>query len=108
MNLDTAVPLGLIISELIINSMKHAYEAVDFPELDIRLTHIEDDQLKMVIRDNGVGLPNGFDLANGGSLGSEIIQSLTDQIEAKIEYWNDNGAVFQIIFSEMPNMTLHN
>jgi two-component sensor histidine kinase len=97
-SLDTAVPLGLIISEMITNSVKHAFDGVDSPELKIKLTHKENGY-ELIVHDNGIGLPVDFDLDNPLSLGVEIINALAEQIEARIEFSNDNGAKFKIHFT---------
>lgn len=97
LDLDIAVPLGLIISEMITNSIKHAFKGVDSPELNVLLSNVGD-KFELVIKDNGIGLPEDFDINNPASLGSEIILALTEQIDAQIEYFNDNGANFKISF----------
>lgn len=98
LNLDTAVPLGLIISELITNSMKHAFAGIENPELSVRLSK-NDNHFNLEVKDNGIGLPTGFNLLNEKSFGCEIINALSEQINAEIQYMNDNGAKFQINFS---------
>ena len=99
LKLDTAVPLGLIISEMIVNSIKHAFGNTDDPELQLIVTS-EGDNIELIVQDNGIGLPEGFDLKESSSLGSEIILALADQINAEIEYSNDKGARFEIHFRE--------
>jgi two-component sensor histidine kinase len=101
LNLDIAVPLGLMISELITNSVKHAFEGVANPELSVNLKSVAEG-FELVVKDNGIGLPKGFDLMNSGSLGTEIITALTEQISAEITYYNNNGAEFKILFQDIP------
>ena len=100
LSLDTSVPLGLIISEMIANSVKHAFKGVDSPELKVVLTEV-DRGYELLIKDNGVGLPDGFDINNPSSLGTEIISALTMQIGATVECFNDNGAGFKISFQNI-------
>jgi len=97
--LDIAVPLGLIISEMIVNSVKHAFKEIEHPELKVHLIR-NNQTVELIVQDNGIGLPENFSLEQPVSLGSEIIQALTDQIEAEIKYENDNGAKFTIVFQE--------
>lgn len=97
--LDIAVPLGLIISEMIVNSVKHAFKDIENPELKLELTK-NNQNIKLIFQDNGIGLPMNFSLEQPVSLGTEIIQALTEQIEAEIHYENDNGAKFTILFQE--------
>jgi two-component sensor histidine kinase len=99
LSLDIAVPLGLIISELITNSIKHAFDRVEVPELKVNLSK-DGNEFELVTKDNGVGLPVGFELQPPASLGSEIIVALTEQINARIEFSNDNGAMFKIFFQD--------
>lgn len=97
--LDIAVPLGLIISEMIVNSVKHAFKGIENPELKVELNN-NGQTIELIVQDNGIGLPENFSLEQPVSLGTEIIQALTDQIEAEIKYENDNGAKFTIVFQE--------
>ena len=97
--LDIAVPLGLIISEMIVNSVKHAFKEIEHPELKVHLIR-NNQTVELIVQDNGIGLPENFSLEQPVSLGSEIIQALTDQIEAEIKYENDNGAKFTIKFQD--------
>ena len=97
--LDIAVPLGLIISEMIVNSVKHAFKGIENPELKVDLNN-NSQTIELIVKDNGVGLPENFSLEQPISLGTEIIQALTTQIEAEIKYENDNGAKFTIVFKE--------
>ena len=97
--LDIAIPLGLIISEMIVNSVKHAFKEIENPELKVVLKKNKQ-TIELIIQDNGIGLPENFSLEQPISLGTEIIQALTTQIEAKIKYENDNGAKFTIEFED--------
>ena len=95
--LDIAIPLGLIISEMIVNSVKHAFKGIENPQLNVQLTK-NNQTIEIIFQDNGIGLPENFSLEQPVSLGTEIIQALTDQIEGEIKYENDNGAKFTIVF----------
>lgn len=97
LNLDVAVPLGLVLSELITNAMKHGLKDMDDPKLKVLLEE-DHGHYHLRVKDNGVGLPDGFTLDNPTSFGSEIIVALTNQIDAEIEFHNDHGACFDIRF----------
>lgn len=99
LDLDTAVPLGLIISEMITNALKHAFHKIEKPELTVYLKQNENN-CELIVEDNGIGLPEDFDIKNNDSLGFEIITALADQIDATIEYRNNPGAVFLIQFNK--------
>ena len=97
LSLDTSVPLGLILSEIITNSVKHAFKDVEKPSVDVNLTK-KSEQFVLMVSDNGVGLPTDFDLHTPKSLGTEIIMALTEQIDAEIEVIVDHGTTFKITF----------
>jgi len=99
LNLDTAVPLGLIISELFANSIKHAFHNIEDPKLSVELLD-SGEGFELVVQDNGIGLPKDFNPTTLSSLGFEIINALTSQINGRIEYSNENGAKFHIYFQE--------
>jgi two-component sensor histidine kinase len=99
LNLDIAVPLGLIISELITNSVKHAFQGIKSPKLSITLIE-EDNVYILTFQDNGIGLPSDFTLVNPTSLGTEIISALIEQLEADITYESRDGAWFKICFQK--------
>lgn len=101
LSLDASVPLGLILSEIITNSVKHAFNGIVHPSIAIELTLI-DDEYALSIHDNGVGVPEDFDLNNPQSLGMEIVLALVEQIDAKIEVIVNQGTKFTITFKDIP------
>ncbi len=88
--LDTAIPLGLIINELILNSIKYA-----FPEgrgkIEIEILDNIDGYSKIRVKDNGVGVKSIEDLRRSSSLGFHIVESLVEQIDGKIDIISVNG-----------------
>lgn len=101
-DIDTAMTLGLIANEVILNSLKHAFKGRDTGSLTIRLT--EGPRRELVISDDGNGLPQDFATKNGGSLGLNLVHGLSRQIhgEAKIENGQSGGTRTTIRF---PNPT---
>lgn len=98
LHLDIAVPLGLIVSELITNSVKHAFQGIDTPRLTLELVQLGQ-KFELWVRDNGIGLPKDFDMYEGDmGLGSDIVIALTEQIDSEISYYNIKGASFKILF----------
>ena len=98
LDLETAVPCGLIINELVSNALKHAFhEKVGTGIIDINFTSVGCDY-DLRIADNGSGLPEGFDPNDGQSMGMDIVSILTSQLEGTLEAQNDDGAVFAIKF----------
>lgn len=97
LDLKMAVPLGLIVNELITNAFKHAYKGIENPELSIRLWQQEEVYLE--IKDNG----RGVDVANwrkagGQSFGKRLVASLTKQINGKINVDSEQGSRFLLNF----------
>ena len=90
--LDTAVPFGLILNELITNSIKYAFPGNKKGVITIDLKAGETDIIILNYSDNGIGMPEGFDFQNQKSLGLRLIQNIgIDQMLGKIEMKNHNG-----------------
>ena len=100
LNIETSVPCGLIITELVSNCLKYAFPDQSEGELKVSLKTI-DDFYELTICDNGVGIPEDIDFFNTDSLGLQLVNSLTDQIDGKIEFDRSNGTKFTIIFKEL-------
>jgi two-component system, sensor histidine kinase PdtaS len=100
LNMETAVPCGLIISELVSNSLKYAFPNKMHGEILISLKSIED-VYELTIKDNGIGLPKGLDLNNLESLGLLLVKILTEQIEGELIINTKNGTEFKILFKEL-------
>lgn len=104
-NIDTAISLGLIINELISNSLKHAFtdRKIEEGELQIIMDNFNSNKYCLIIKDNGKGLPEGFDLKNSPTLGLRLVNSLVSQIEGNIEINNNEGTEFKITFKTSSN-----
>ncbi|MDP1553332.1 MAG: sensor histidine kinase, partial [Methanobacteriaceae archaeon] len=98
-NMETAIPLGLIISEMITNSLKHAFPDSK-GELFIAL-HTKDDNIELIIKDNGVGVPEDFDIEKPKKLGLKLLTQLVEQLEGSIELDRSQGTGFKITFKEL-------
>jgi two-component sensor histidine kinase len=97
--METAVPCGLIISELVSNSLKYAFPDGMMGEIFVSLRS-KQDNYELIVSDNGIGLPNEFDINNTKTLGLMLVNSLTEQIDGKITINRENGTRFSIIFKE--------
>ncbi|MGN3975437.1 GAF domain-containing protein [Tsuneonella sp. SYSU-LHT278] len=96
MDLAQAVPLALVVSELITNTMKYAYPAGESGEVFVGL-YDEGDHVSIRIEDQGVGLPEGFDPASSGGLGMKIVTSLLRQVRGQLSVPAcEKGARFDI------------
>lgn len=100
LNLDTSIPCGLIINELISNALKYAFTGRDSGTLSVMLKKIGNGKLKLVISDDGKGFPKNIDWKNTESLGLQLVVTLAGQIRGDIEMQNENGTVFTIVFNE--------
>ena len=91
---DRAIPIALIINELITNATKYAYEGRD-GRIFVRLALPADDVIELGVRDEGVGLPAGFELRTATSLGMRIVQAFVQQLNAKLTFHRlDPGTEF--------------
>jgi two-component sensor histidine kinase/PAS domain-containing protein len=97
LNLDTAIPCGLIINELISNALKYAFKGKEEGRLDVEVK-TSGETLKIVIADNGKGLPENIDFRNTESLGLQLVVTLVEQINGKIALETKKGTKFTIEF----------
>jgi two-component sensor histidine kinase/PAS domain-containing protein len=100
LDLDTAIPCGLIITELLSNALKYAFTDGRTGEITIALKPVGNKRLRLTIRDNGIGLPGDFDIENAETLGLTLVRDLTRQLNGTLEYRTEHGTVVTIIFAE--------
>jgi two-component sensor histidine kinase len=99
LGVDRAIPCGLLLNELITNALKHAFPGGRAGAVRVELARITGDRLRLVVSDNGVGLPAGVDIQRTGSIGLQLVTTLAEQLEATLEISGDRGATFQLTFS---------
>jgi len=117
LGINSAVPCGLILNELISNSLKHAFPSTEDRssngaspgienaldgtkgEIYIKLRTDGNNQLSLVVGDNGVGFSPDLDFRNTSSLGLQLVNTLVEQLEGTIELENSGGTAFQITFA---------
>ena len=100
LDVNRAVPLGLIINEFVTNSFKYAFPNHDHPVLNITLQRRLDKKLQLIIRDNGSGLPIGFNPKESNSYGLKLVNGLTKQLSAELKYLNGKGTGYELIFDD--------
>ena len=100
LGVDTSVPLGLIINEIVSNTLKHAFND-DSGEIDIKMHQSGEDTYILNIADNGIGFPEELDFRSADSLGLQLVNSLVDQIEGHLELKRNKGTEFEISFKEL-------
>jgi len=101
MNINKAVPFGMIITELVTNALKHAYNDKNENRiLEIICIKSEKGIFNILVKDNGSGLPNNINIQNCDSSGLQLVNILTSQIHGQIDVERENGTKFSISFPE--------
>ena len=97
LDIDTAIPLGLILNELISNSLKYAFPEGRKGKLMVK-SYLKDNRYNLIVSDNGIGIPEELNYEKLNSLGLKLIYSLSEQIGAKVKIDTTNGTMFKITF----------
>lgn len=100
LNVDTAVPCGMIVNELVTNSLKYAFPDNRGGNINIHLHPIEDSQFLLIIEDDGVGIRKDMDIAHHDSLGMQLVQILAQQLNGKVDMESGHGTRFKVTFRE--------
>jgi PAS domain S-box-containing protein len=99
LDLDVAIPIALVINELVSNSLKHAFDGAGSPpRLVVSLRRAPDGRRELVVRDNGVGLPADLDITATRTLGLSLVMNLVRQIGGTVTSRNRDGAEFTVVF----------
>lgn len=122
LGMDTAIPLGIVVNELVSNTLKHAFPSGKGGEIDIKLSKAEclistensdtkegaEEEEKLpyvlVVADNGKGIPEEIDFRNPDSLGLQLVTILVEQIDGCIELQRNEGTKFIIQFGDAESM----
>jgi len=99
LDINQAIPCAILINELVTNAYKHAFKNHESGEINISL-HEQDHRIKVKVKDNGIGLPEGFDIRNQTSIGMNLIQTLTEQLDGTLEVSNNGGGCFKVSFEK--------
>ncbi len=97
LGVDTAIPCGVIVNELVANSLKHAFPGDRPGEIAISFREV-DGQYTMIFKDDGVGLPEDLDISRPSSLGLTIVNALTGQLGGTIDLGSNGGSEISITF----------
>ncbi|MEG4343314.1 PAS domain S-box protein [Microcoleus sp. A003_D6] len=100
LNIDTAVPCGLIINELVTNSLKYAFTGQTKGKIKIDFTLDKNTVCVLTVSDSGIGFPQDLDYRKARTLGLRLVGSLVKQIRGKIELLETAGTTFKITFSQ--------
>ncbi len=101
LNIETAIPCGLIINELVSNSLKYAFTQSLAGEININFHEITSQQFHLSIQDNGSGFPADFDVENAETLGVRLVRMLTHQLEGTLVIDSQCGTCYHITFCEL-------
>jgi PAS domain S-box-containing protein len=101
LNINTAIPCGLIVNELVTNSMKHAFQNCEEGIISIKLQKMPNDLIRLEIGNNGEEFPVDFQLENAPSFGLQLVDILRSQLHAEFRLDRSDGVNFIFIFKEL-------
>jgi len=100
LTIDTAIPCGLIVNELVINAFKHGFPGGGPGNVTLSMHRTEERRLRLEVADDGCGIPQNFDLRRSKSLGMQLVFTLIRQLRGSITVRNEGGARFELEFPE--------
>jgi PAS domain S-box-containing protein len=98
--IDTAVPCGLLINELVSNCLKHAFVGRGHGRVRIELTALTEAEVLLSVADDGIGLPSDIEPGNSKTFGMQVIAALVDQLHGELEVRRHAGTEFRILFPQ--------
>ncbi|MGQ9671903.1 MAG: PAS domain S-box protein [Candidatus Aminicenantales bacterium] len=98
LDINQAIPCGLIINELVSNALKYGFSPGKKGELTVRMFKDEAGKFHLIVKDTAGKFPKNIDIANPQTLGLQIVSDLTRQLEGKLELRREGGTVFEITF----------
>jgi len=103
LNVESAVPLGLLLNELVTNSLKHGFPEGRSGTIQITLTCRQNNQVELIVRDDGRGFPPEFDWRNVSSLGLKLVEILANQLKGELEFKSERGIECRLKFRAHPD-----
>jgi two-component sensor histidine kinase len=100
MVVDTAIPCGLIVNELISNCLKHAFPDGMSGRVRVVFHELDDKEYVLEVSDDGVGLPPEMDITRTASLGMQLVYLIAEQLKGEMEVSREGGTSFRILFRE--------
>jgi PAS domain S-box-containing protein len=98
LNTDTAMHCGLIINELVSNSIKHAFPDGKKGFIKVKFFCDNTKKYNLIVADNGAGFPPDFNFAESNSLGLQLVRTLVEQLDGTVDVDFENGSIFKIQF----------
>ncbi|MFC1834576.1 PAS domain S-box protein [Thermodesulfobacteriota bacterium] len=99
--LDTTIPLGFLLTELVSNCLKHAFPEGGEGEIAVALHSVDEGRFELVVKDNGIGMPKTIDIETPDSMGLDLIDTFVEQIRGRMTVKQNGGTEFRIIFGEV-------
>lgn len=99
LSIEMTLPIGLIVSELLTNAYKYAFPGEKNGIITVSLESLEKDRYRISVKDDGIGLPEHFNIATTPSMGTRIVSILVEQIEGNLSVFNHDGTCFRIDFA---------
>jgi two-component system, chemotaxis family, CheB/CheR fusion protein len=99
LDIDTAIPCGLILTELVSNALKYAFPAGQQGNISVTLRPETEDRWILMVQDDGVGIPPETDIAHLDSLGLNLVRDLASQLRGRVELDRSRGTTFTIHFT---------
>lgn len=105
---DTAIPLGLIVNELVNNALKYAFKSNDKGgQINIEINPISESEYELRVSDNGKGVDDQNKIDNSNSMGLKLVKILSKQLRGTFTYKHDAGSVFSVIFKDLRKFNLN-
>ena len=102
LGIETAVPLGLILTELVTNSLKHAFPSEKRGgEIRITVCSTSDREFELIVADNGIGIPDHVNWEDPDTLGFDLVNSFVDQLHGIVEIGRDGGTNVLVRFKDV-------
>ncbi len=100
LDINTAIPIGLIVNELLSNALKHAFPGGRAGTIKVELRSRGPETHELAVEDDGIGLPAGIEPSSAGTLGLQLIQMLAEQLDGTVRREAGPGARFAVLFRE--------
>jgi len=97
LDINQAIPTAILINELVTNAYKHAFADNQPGTIEILLKELGQ-EISIIVRDDGKGLPEDFLVDDHASIGMNLIETLTNQLEGELFYTSDEGTEFKVVF----------
>lgn len=97
--ISQAIPVGLILNEAITNAIKYAFPGEEPGLISVCMELLSDSLIRLQVKDNGIGFPQGFDFHKNDSMGAKLMDGLARQIGEKLVVQSENGVLIRVVFN---------